>query len=151
MSHDPPEHIIEVLPRIDIVILTGLDEAHVQGRRAAGSFAADEQPILSTQSRRPHGILREIVVGPQPAIFDIAAKGCSLIQGVIHGLAKRLRGDGPTVQLLQLVKDTRQDRHSLFLPEEMALLGGLFLAGGLHFMVEPGDARQDVRRFRRTR
>ena len=32
MGHDPAEHIIEVLPRVDVAGLAGLDQAEEQGR-----------------------------------------------------------------------------------------------------------------------
>jgi hypothetical protein len=39
MAHDPPKHIVEVFPRVDVKVLAGLNEAHVKGNCAAVPFA----------------------------------------------------------------------------------------------------------------
>jgi hypothetical protein len=46
MTHDPAEHIIEILPGIDIAVFAGLDEAHVQSRRPSSPFTGDEKPVF---------------------------------------------------------------------------------------------------------
>jgi len=46
MAHDPPEHVVEVLPGIDFAVFAGLDEAHEQRHRPAATLASDEEPVL---------------------------------------------------------------------------------------------------------
>jgi hypothetical protein len=73
MAHDPPEHVVEVLPGIDSAILARPDEAHEQRRRPSTPFTSHEEPVLPTQCDRPHGILRQVVVGTEPPVFQVAA------------------------------------------------------------------------------
>ena len=70
MAHDPPEDVIEVFPRIDITILSGFDVAHEQRRRPPALLASDEEPVFVTDRNGPHGILRQVVVGPQTSVFQ---------------------------------------------------------------------------------
>jgi len=42
MTHDTPEHIIEVLPGIDVTRLAGLNQAVEQCSRPAATLAAGE-------------------------------------------------------------------------------------------------------------
>ena len=102
VAHDSPEHVIEILPRIDLAILAGFDQSHEQSSSTTSPFASHENPIFSAQGYRTHGILRKIIVGPQPAIFQITAKSFLLIQGIIHSLAERLRRDRLSPQFFEL-------------------------------------------------
>jgi len=43
MVHNPPEHVVEVLPGIDFAVLAGLNEAHEQRRCPASPLAAVPQ------------------------------------------------------------------------------------------------------------
>ena len=147
MAHDPPEHVVEVLPGIDFAVFAGLDEAHEQRHRPAATLASDEEPVFATDRDGLHGILRQVVVGPEPPVFQVAAQGLALIQGVINRFPERLRQGRLSPQLFDLLEDPIQERRGMLLPEAAPLLGRHIDAGGLHFMVEPGDAGQDVRRL----
>ena len=89
MAHDPSKNVVEVLPGIDITILAGLDKAHEQGRGPATPFASDKEPVLPTHRDGTYGILRQIVVRPEPSVLNVAAQGLALIEGIINRFAKR--------------------------------------------------------------
>ena len=86
MDHDPPEDVVKIFPWIDLIILSGLDKIHIKSRRPATTFAADEGPVFPSHRDGTHGIIRRVVGGFQPPVFQIAAKGLLLIQGIIDGL-----------------------------------------------------------------
>jgi hypothetical protein len=96
MAHDATEYIIKVLPGIDAARLAGLDEAEKKRRGPCAALAACKKPVLPAQAERPEGVFRRVVVGPEPAVAEIAAQGFSLIEGVINGLSSSLRGEGLT-------------------------------------------------------
>jgi hypothetical protein len=150
MAHDPPEHVVEVLPGVDSTVLAGSDEAHEQRCRPTAPFASHEEPVLPTQGDRAHGVFRQVVVRPEPPVFQVAAQGLSLIQGVIDRLPKRFRRGRLRSERFKLLEDSRKERCGMLLPEEAPFLGFHVGAGGLHLVVEPGDAGQDVRRLFRT-
>ena len=93
MAHDPPEYIIKVLPGIDVVGLAGLDQAEKKRRGPCAALAACKKPVLPAQAEGPDGVFRCVVVGLEPAVAKIATQGLSLVEGVVNGLAKRLRGE----------------------------------------------------------
>ncbi len=135
---------------IDVAVLAGFDEAHEQGRRPATPFATYEEPVFAAQSDRSHGIFRQVVVRPESPVFQVARQGLPLIKGVIDRLPERFRGDRLVLQLFQLREYPVQERRGMLLPEATSLLGLHIGRRGLHLVIEPGNAGQDVRRLSGT-
>ena len=47
MAHNSAEHVVKILPGIDIEVFAGFNEAHEQSRRPAAPLAADKKPVLA--------------------------------------------------------------------------------------------------------
>lgn len=139
MAHDPPEHVVEVLPGINSAILAGFDEAHEKRRRPAASFAPDKEPVFSTHRDRSHGILRQVVVRAETPVFQVAAQGLALIQGIIDGLPERFRRSRLATQFFDLLEYPRKERRCMLLPETAPIFRCHSSAGSLHLMLKGGQ------------
>ena len=72
MTHDAPEHIIEILPRVHPACLARLDQAKEQGCGPRPPLTACEQPVFSSQGQGTDGVLGDVIVGSEAAVLDIA-------------------------------------------------------------------------------
>ena len=140
VAHDSPEEVVEVFPGVDVTVLAGFDETHEQSRRPAAPFAAHEEPVLSSQCDGPHGIFRQVVVGTEPAVFEIAMQCLFLIEGLIDGLPERFRRDRLGPQLFDFREYPVKDWRRMFLAVALPLFGCHAGAGGLHLMIKAGNA-----------
>lgn len=89
---EPGEHVVEVGVGIDAAAAATLDDGVEDGAALAGIGIAEEQPVLFSQSGRPNGVLDEIIVDLDSAIFEIDAKEGPVGERVIDGLAKSAAG-----------------------------------------------------------
>ena len=74
MTHDSPQHVVKVFPGVDPASLARLDQAQIQGRSPAAPLTARKHPVLSAQVHRPHGVLGQVVIRPEPSVLKITLK-----------------------------------------------------------------------------
>jgi hypothetical protein len=72
MAHNPPQHVVQIFPGIDIEVFAGFNQAPEQYRRPAAPLAADKKPVLAAQGYRTHRVFGRIGVGLQTPIFNVA-------------------------------------------------------------------------------
>ena len=113
VGEEAVEELLEPVQGIDLVEPTGLEEAEVDGGGVAATLAAAEQPVLAAQSQRADEVLGEVVVGPQPAVAEVALQRLALVQQVAEGLAQRRLGQRAHQQLLAPPEDLLHHRTGL--------------------------------------
>lgn len=74
MTHDPPQDIFQILLGIDVQVPVGLDQRQDRGAGLAAFFAADEQPVLATDSQGPTRPFGDIVVQPGVRVGQLVFK-----------------------------------------------------------------------------
>ena len=72
MTHDAPQYVVEVLPRVHPACLARLDQAKEQGGGSCPALAAGKEPVLSTERQGTDGVLGDVIVGSEAAVLDIA-------------------------------------------------------------------------------
>jgi hypothetical protein len=68
----------EVGLRIEAIHLGGLDDGHGPGQRLGAGVGSGEQPVTSSDSDRPQGPFRSVVVDGDAAIIEIDTGGAEL-------------------------------------------------------------------------
>ncbi len=88
LTGDPGQDVAEILKGVDLVPLAGGDQAEEdRGGRPAGIGSAEE-PVFSSHSDSPQGVLTGVVIDGQVAVADVDAQGVVLVQGVGDRLAQ---------------------------------------------------------------
>ena len=89
---EPGEHVVQIGAGIDAPAAATLDDGVKDGAALAGIGIAEKQPVLFSESGRPNGVLDEIIIDLDSAIFEIDAKERPVGERVIDGLAKSAAG-----------------------------------------------------------
>ena len=85
---DAGEDIGELGLRVDAAQLCAFYQGHRVGKGLATSVVAGEEPILATNSDRPHGALGGVVVEGHAPVLQETVERRPAVQGIAKGLGE---------------------------------------------------------------
>jgi len=145
MRRDAGQHVAEVGPRIDPMLLAGRHEAVEDRGARAPRVAATEEPVLPAgdhATERPFG---HVVIDGQVAVLDIPRERRPLGAGVADRLPDRALREHEVGLLVEPRLDALEDRLRLVLPKRPARVGGEPLGVSLHSVEFPDEAEGQQR------
>ena len=104
------EQVGEVGPRIDRVPFGAGAEAHRDRGGSETAVARDEEPILSSNCKRPHGSFGDVVVDGEAGVVEVAAERRPLVARVGDRLPEGAFGQRRPMLAFQPVAEPLQDR-----------------------------------------
>ena len=79
------QDVVEVFAQVDLEALAGLHDRGDGRDFWTGFWASDMQPVLATNFQTTHGILAEVLMNLDAAVFEIKLQPCPLVEGVLDG------------------------------------------------------------------
>ena len=117
-------------------------------RAAARPFAAYEEPIFSSYGNGTDGVLRQVVIRSEPAVVQIPTQVLFLFQCIVDGLAQGSEKGSVWFLSFSSRANIPSKNRTGPLPAYLTALFGIHIpAGGLHLVIQTGNAGQDIRSF----
>jgi hypothetical protein len=131
------QDVVEVFAQVDLEAFTGLHDREDGRNFRTGFWASDMQPVLATNCQAAHGILAEVLIDLDAAVFKIKLQPWPLVEGVLAGFSEFAQWQSMRSDLGDLrLEFLKEGNASLPAQRQTLLLGGSSLASFLFYRIE---------------
>ena len=116
------QDVVEVFAQVDLEAFASLHDREDGRDFWTGFWASDVQPVLATNCERAHGILAEVLIDLDAAVFEIKLQPCPLVESVLAGFSELARWQSMRSDLGDLRPEFFKERNTSLSAHRQTLL-----------------------------